>query len=244
MYDERDMIEIDLLQLLAEIRKHIIMVILITLIGGAAAAAYANFVLKPVYRSTSKLYMLSQSISVASIADLQLGTVLTHDFEIMIKSRPVLSQVAKNLDLDYGYGALQGMITIENPENTRILNISVSCGDPDQAAEIANEVAKVSKRQISDIMSTDEPILFETAIPIDSPIAPNKRNIILMGLLIGFAIACALVWIRYLLNDSIKNELELERVLDLNVLASIPNEKPHRLRAIQNAKIEDAEDKK
>ena len=233
MYRENEELEIDLLELLYALRKKIVVIILAALIGAGLLGAYSFFVAKPVYESTSKLYILSQSTSLTSFADIQISNSLAKDYEEMIFSRPVVMQVAKNLNLDYTYEELKDMMRVDNPQDTRCLNIICQSTDMQEASDIANEFATVAKRQISDIMDTDEPAVYENAIADPEPVKPEKVRNIIIGFLLGFVIACAIVIIRYMMNDSLKSEEDIERYLGLNTLAAIPNEKTQKIQGLK-----------
>ena len=98
---------------------------------------------------------------------------------------------------------------------------------------MANEFAMVSKRQIAKIMDTDEPTIFEKAVVSKNPVKPQKTKNILIGFLLGFLLACAVVIVQYMLNDSLKTEDDIERYLGLNTLASIPNEKTQKIEGLK-----------
>ena len=205
------------------------MIILCALLGTAVFGAYSFLIAKPVYESTSKIYILTQSTSLASFADIQISSSLAKDYEEMLYSRPVVMQVKKNLNLDYEYEELKDMLSISNPADTRCLNLSIQSNDPEEAANIANEFATVSKRQISEIMDTDEPTIYEKAVVSDDPVKPEKMKNMMIGFLLGLIIACAIVIVRYMLNDSIKSEEDIEKFLGLNTLAAIPSERPQKV---------------
>lgn len=244
MYRENEEIEIDLLELFFVLRKNIVAIIIASLIGTAVFGAYSFLIAKPVYESTSKLYILSQSTSLTSFADIQISNSLAKDYEEMIFSRPVVMQVAQNLNLDYKYEELRDMVSIENPADTRCLNITCHSNDMQEASDIANEFATVAKRQISDIMDTDEPAVYENAIANEDPIKPEKLKNMIIGFLLGFIIACGVIIIRYMLNDSLKSEDDIEKFLGLNTLASIPNEKAQKVQDLRYKETGEAEKKK
>lgn len=233
MNQNEEVYEIDLLEVLYALRKKIVVIILAGIIGAGLAAAYSFVLATPVYESTAKLYILSQSTSITSLADIQMSSSLAKDYQEMIYSRPVVMQVKKNLNLDYSYEAIKNMLTVNNPADTRCLNISCKSSDKEEARDMANEFAKVSKRQIAQIMDTDEPTLFERAVVNKKPVKPQKLKNIMIGLLLGLLIACAIVIIRYMMNDSLKTEDDIERYLGLNTLASIPNEKTQKIKDLR-----------
>ena len=225
--------EIDLLEIFYALKKKVVVIILAGIIGAGLAAAYSFLLAKPVYESTAKLYILSQSTSLTSFADIQISSSLAKDYEEMIYSRPVVMQVKKNLHLDYDYEEMKDKLKVENPADTRCLNISCSSNDKAEARDMANEFAKVSKRQIAQIMDTDEPTIFEKAVVNSDPVKPQKAKLIIIGFILGLLIACAIVIIRYMMNDSLKNEDDIERYLGLNTLASIPNEKTQKIQGLR-----------
>lgn len=241
MYRENDEIEIDLIELFYALKKKIVVLILAALVGAGIFGIYSFAIAKPVYESTSKIYILTQSTSLASFADIQISSSLAKDYEEMIFSRPVVLQVKQNLGLDYEYEEIKEMLTVVNPADTRVLNISCRSEDMNEARDMANEFATVSKRQISDIMDTDEPTFFEKAVVNEDAVKPEKAKNIIIGFLLGLIIAAAVVIIRYMLNDSIKSEDDIERYLGLNTLAAIPNEKTQKIQGLKFRESGEAE---
>ena len=141
-------IEIDLKDLFLEIISYWQWIILVTIATGAVAFAISRFMITPMYESTSELYVLSKSTSITSLADIQTGTSLTNDYIVVVKGRPVLDQVIENLNLNESYKTLGGRVTLDNPSNSRVLNITVTDPDPQMAKTIADEIAKVGKNTV------------------------------------------------------------------------------------------------
>ena len=107
-----------------------------------------------------------------NLTDLQIGAQLTADYQELLVSRPLLEDVIKNLDLKDADGekamstaALRGMIEITNTSDTRILKITVTSPDPQESADIANELVNQACIYLPQIMETDEPNLVEEAVP-------------------------------------------------------------------------------
>lgn len=189
---------------------------------GVITALVNLFLLVPQYSSTSKMYILTKSTSLTSIADLQVGTSLTQDYLVIIKSRPVVEEVIENLKLDMTYEEMVGKISVTNPSDTRILHITVTDSDATEAKRIADEFARVSAAYISDKMDQDPPNIIEYGYANPNPIAPNKTKNTLLGIMIGVVASSAVIIFFYLLDDSIKTEDDIERYLGMNTLAVVP----------------------
>ena len=155
-----------------------------------------------------------------SLTDLQIGSQLTVDFETLATSRPVINKVRSELDLeDISYEQFVGLLTITNPSDTRILKITVTYPDAETAKEIANAMANSTADRVAEIMVTDRPTIAEEAVTPVWPSSPNIRKNIMMGALAGLILVAAVVIIRFLMDDTIKTEEDVEKYLQLNTLA-------------------------
>ena len=224
MQEERrfDEYEIDLLELLMVLRRKIALILICAIIGTGLAAVHAFYIATPLYSSTSQLYILTQSTSITSLADIQMGSSLASDYVELIKSRPVVEKVIDDVGLDISYEQMLGKMTVTNTADTRIIKIKVTDPDPGQAMRITNDFATVAKKQISEIMKTDEPSIVEKGIVAKNPISPNKKKELAMGFLIGLVLACGFVVVCHLLDDSIKNEEDVRKYLAMDTIGTIP----------------------
>ena len=218
----RDEIEIDLLDLLMVLKARIILLIASAVGMGLVVALFTHFMITPIYSSTSVLYILSSSTSITSLADIQVGTSLTSDYEQLIQGRPIVEGVIENLNLNRTYEQVLQQTTITNPSNTRILKITISDADPELAKDMADEFAKVSIKQLSEIMKTDEPSIAQYAVVAQKPDSPNLLKNTLLGAFLGIFLAAAFVIVSYLMDDTVSTPEDIEKYLGLNTLASIP----------------------
>ncbi len=223
-YNTNEEVEIDLRELFFVMLEHRKMVILSTILVAMIALFYSVLLVTPLYESTSELYVLSKSTSLTSITDLQVGTNLTSDYMEVISGRPVLEQVIENLDLKEDYRDLYGRVTLENPADSRIMKITVTDPDPKNAKAIADEIAEVSAAYISEKMDQDPPTIIQYGYADNDKVSPSVGKNTLIGALLGFFLASAVVVAGYLLNDTITNPDDLEKNLALHVLASLPLE--------------------
>lgn len=214
--------EIDLLEFVRAFWHRLWMILLAALAGGIIAWCYSRYVLTPQYRSTAMLYVLSKDTTLTSLADIQLGSQLTLDYQVLVTSRPVLEEVIEELQLDMTYRQLRSSITVENPADTRFLNLTVTNPDPILAKQIVDKVATTSSDYIGDIMEMVPPKLIEDGeVPLMKSSPNNTRNAIL-GLLAGAMLVCGIIAVEILLNDTICTEDDVAKYLDLTVLASVP----------------------
>ncbi len=227
-------IEIDLREIAGLLLSRLWILILSGILIGAVTGVITRITYVPMYTSTSDLYIVGSSVNsissaIADLTSLQMGAQLTNDYMVLMESRPVVEQVAENLDLDMTYEEIieSGMIDIENTENTRILQISVTTEDPDLSKKIVNNLVRVGKKRIADIMQAPEPnIAADGVVGVLSEGSHLIRNIAI-GFLAGAFLAGFIVVVIHLMDDTIKSSEDLERYLQLNTLGTIPLEGDH-----------------
>lgn len=220
-----DEIEIDLKALFFELLGHWKMIGISIVMVAAIAFVISKFIMTPQYQSTSALYVLnSTSSTIASLTDLQVGTNLTNDYLVIVKGRPVLDQVISDLGLEENYRSLLANVSISNPSDSRILEITVTDPDPSRAKMIADQIAVVAQNFISENMKQGEPSIIQKGYADGSPVSPSVGKNTLIGALVGLLLAAAIVVISYLLNDTIMSGEDVEKKLGLNFLGSLPEE--------------------
>ena len=217
-----DEVEIDLLQLFRALKKRILWIVGAGVIMGGAFGLVSKFAITPQYTSTSMVYILSKETTLTSLADLQIGSQLTQDYKIIVTSRPVISEVIDKLKLDISYENMVSKITINNPNDTRILSITAQDPDPVMAKDIADSVAKTSSEYIGDIMEMVPPKVIEEGTVSDKKASPSNGKNAMIGAMLGIVLVCGLTVVEELLNDTIQTEEDVEKYMGLTVLASVP----------------------
>ena len=215
-----DEIEIDLRELLAVLLSQWLLILVVTVLGGGIAFGISHYMIVPQYESTAQLYVLSKSTSITSLADIQTGTSLTNDYMVVVEGRPVLEQVIVNLSLNESYRSLK----LNNPSNSRILEITVRDENPAMAKKIADEIADVGSTFIAAKMVQDAPMIIQKGYADGEPVSPNIIKNTLIGAVLGAFLAMAIIVISYLFNDTIMTAEDVEKKLGLNVLGTLPLE--------------------
>lgn len=216
--------EIDLIDLAWALLDKIHYIVLCFLIGAVIMNAYSYFLVRPTYKSTAKMYVVSASKnSVVDLDALNIGTSLTADYEQLMLSYPVLEQVINKLNLDMDSDTLAKMITLENPTDTRILNINVVSTDPKSARDIANTLMDVSVDYLPKTMSTNAPNVAQKARLADHKDGPSYTKYTMIGALAGAFLYCMYLVVKYLMDDTIHTADDMEKYFDIVPLAVIPD---------------------
>ncbi len=221
--NRRDTIEIDLGEVLAILLERIRLILATGCFFALSALFVSEFIIPPVYESTTKIYILNKQESTAlTYSDVQIGTHLTKDYAELITSRYVLEGVEQRLSLGLTYREMLKKIAVETPTDTRIVSISVEDEDPVMAMNIANAVREVASDHIQNVMDIEAVNVVETAnMPIQKA-SPSVTRWTLIGGGLGVLLVCGIVVLQYLLDDTIKSSDDVQKYTGLSTLALIP----------------------
>lgn len=222
---ESDEETIDLLELLYALLGKWREIAAATMACALIAAIGVLFFVTPKYQASSTIYVISRKDSAINISDLQIGTALTDDYIQVFHMWEVQEKVISNLDLPYTYNQLDGMLSVTNASNTRMLEITVTSESAQEAADIANEYAEVVRDYIAKKMATDKPSIMSTALVPTVPVSPNKTKSILLGALLGFVVSAGVIVVITLLDDTYKTAEDIKKYTGLVTMAVIPLEK-------------------
>ena len=119
---------------------------------------------------------------------------------------------------------LRGMLNITNKSGTRILQISATTGDPKLSADIANEVADMAITWLPAVMECNEPHVAEEAVAPTHRAGPSYVRNTVIGALVLVLLVYGVYVVRYLYDDSIRTEEDMEKYFGVTPLAIIPEE--------------------
>jgi|LSQX01.1.fsa_nt_gb capsular polysaccharide biosynthesis protein len=235
-------VEVNLVDLFRFIKSRLWIIILTGLIFASVAGLYSEFMLTPIYTSKTQLYILGNSTatSTASLADIQIGTQLTQDYMILVKSKPVANQVIKNLYLDMTTEEMADKVSVSNPNNTRILEIKVDYPSAYLAKRIVDEFALVATEQINKIMGIDKPTIIDEGNLPTYPSSPNILKNTILGCILGALLSGGIIVALYMMDDTIKDSDDVDKYLGLSTLGLIPIENSKEIKKNRKIKTKQA----
>lgn len=222
--DDDEGMTVDLVELLFHILSKIKYVILAAVLGAVLAGCYVYLLKTPVYQATAKLYIMNQDGLSLDMADLNIGSALTMDYQEVFKTWEVHEMVREQLQLNYGYSQMQRMLTVSNPSSTRVLYITVKNADPQIATDMANAYAAAAKTFIYQTMETAEPNEFSIALVPSAATGMGKTTYMIMGCLGGMVLAVAVLVLLFLLDDRPHTPDDITKVAGIPTLAVVPRE--------------------
>lgn len=220
--EENGELEIDLVELMYRMLEKIKWIIALALVGMIGAGLYTKFCVTPMYEATAKIIVQESKNNVVDLSSLNLSDKLAADYVQVFYNWHVHERVITSLGLPYSYRTLQRMIEVDILENTRIIAITVTSADPQEAYKIAMAYVQVAPAFIEAKMETSRPNIFEEARVPTKPSSPNMTLNVFLGTFLGAAIAIAIIFVQFVSDDRVRNAEMLQKRLGLATLGMVP----------------------
>lgn len=214
---------------LAILRRNLIWILLLMLIGGGAAYFYSQTLPKQ-YRSYTSVIVVPQRGE--STSEIVQGSNyvqgIVQSYALLASTPYVLQPVIDELGLTETPGRLADRMTVVTPLNTVVIELTVTDGSPQQAQRIAAAVAESligAVEGLSPKIGTQPAVRLSLISPATLPqshVYPDSRLITLAGIALGLVLALAIAFLREQLRSRPRNADDLEAVTDLPVIGEIP----------------------
>ena len=216
--------EINLIEVLEYYKNKLIWILASILVVILLGNIFTIATRVPMYKSNTTILLVGSNEKVNQ-NDVSLNNNLVPTYSEIIKSRNVLNQVIKNLNLDYSVEELSDSITVGTKTGTQIITVSVSNKDSKRAKDIANEVSIVFAKEIKDLYKLDNVAIIDNAVEAEKPynLTYLKDNVIYFG--IGLVLSCGIIFIMFYFDTTIKSAESVEEKLGLTVLGVVPEER-------------------
>lgn len=201
-------------------------IILAACICSAGLLIFNRMTFVPQYASTATLYILRQADSATASdanSDFSLALKVVNDCTYLLKSHTVLDEVISSLNLNMEYEDLYDCVSTSNPEDTRILEVTVKADSPEMAKRIVDRICTIGSKCIEDAMGFQQVNLYELGTTDPAPCNRTRlRTFVFAGIIAAIVIYIVFLMI-FLLDDRIKTDEDVERYLGLSILGNIPN---------------------
>lgn len=218
---ERQEETIDLLELFGELKQHIVAIVLCTVIAAVVGFVFTAFLATPQYEASALMIVNTRQDTTSTVTSDQLSSAsrLVDTYGIIIKSDPVLLQVASNLGLTED---LEKVVTVAAVDDTQVMRVAVTDPDPEMARRICEQITQISPDIILEAVAAGSVKVISPARLTPEPVSPHVlRDTVIMAVL-GLVLCVGVIFLRFVLDNKINNESDVAKYLDLPVLGVIP----------------------
>ncbi|MDD3164266.1 MAG: Wzz/FepE/Etk N-terminal domain-containing protein [Oscillospiraceae bacterium] len=218
--------EIDLRKILQILYRHLLQILGIVVLFGAAAGLITHYCVTPVYQATGSMYVFNsegrnQSTTITS-TDIMTSQKLVDTYIVVLRSNATLTRVAENVNLGYSAQQIGEMFSAAPVNDTEIFSVSIQNKNPAHAQRICNAFLEIAPSEIMRVVEAGAVKVVDSATLPTVPITPSLTKNIALAALLGLILAAMLFVLRELLDTRVKCEENLSKRFNIPVFGSVP----------------------
>jgi capsular polysaccharide biosynthesis protein len=210
-------------KLLSIIRRHWIAIVAFLVVGTAGGFIWSR-VETPAYTSTGTMLVSYEGASSIS-TDYTFSNYISNTYVKIIKEDLIMNKVAEKTNIPAG--TLKSNTSVSN--NSLVIDVSYTDADKAKAKEICQTIIETTQEVANTVDEADKPVyhLLYDNLKVFSAASEGRRashtvRDIAIGIGAGAAVAFLYVLVRELLDNKFRSRDDIERLLNLPVLAGIP----------------------
>lgn len=220
---------IDIAHLAKTLLHRVWIIVIVSILGAAIGFSIAAFAITPTYSSSIMLYVNNSSFTVGDLgfsissSEISAAQSLVKTYTVLLKNRTTLEDIINETGVDYTWEELYDMIEAAPVNETEVMGVTVTCEDPYEAEKIANGIAKVLPRRISEVVEGSSMEVVDSAIAVTEKVAPSIVGYTAIGLVLGALLSTVFVIVLAILDNTVHDEEYVLNTYDYPVLAKIPD---------------------
>ena len=227
--NQRDEIEIDVGRVLRAVMNRAWRIAFVSVLCAVLAFGYTFQFITPLYQSAAMFYVNNNSFSVGDAAlsitsgDLVTSRGLVDSYIVILKTRETLNEVIDYAGLNLSYGQVSGMISAAAVNETEIFRVTVTNPDPQEAEKIANAIAYILPKRISNIIDGTSAKIVDSAVVPAGPSSPSYTKNTMIGFMLGFLVSAGMIALKEIFDTTIRSEEDIDQVCAHPVLSLVPD---------------------
>lgn len=207
------------------LKKRWILIVSITILSTIVAGLVNAYVLKPQYRTSTKLFVgkeLTEGTMGYQASEIQMYQKLMKTYAGLIQSQDLIQRAIEGQDVDMSAGAILGSLQVSPGDEDQFLSISIVTLDKAAGKEILELITDEFIKTSTDLIPNGNVQIVTAPKEPGGPFSPNKKMNIAIAFMLGAMVSVGLVLLLEYLDNSVKNKEETEKLLGIPVIGMIP----------------------
>lgn len=225
----KDYYVVDLAHVVKVVWQHIWTVGMVSLITAVLGFMLSAFVVQPTYSASIMLYVNNSSFNVGDLgfsissSELTAAQGLAKTYTVLLKNRTTLERLIDETGVDYTWEDIYDMIDSGPVNETEVMQVTVTCNDPYEAAEIANGIAVVLPQRVAEVIEGASMEVVDSAIVNTEKVAPSITLYTAVGFAVGLLLSVVVLIVMALMDNTVHDEEYVIRTFGYPILAQVPD---------------------
>ena len=204
------------------------MIVCITLLCTLVSAVLSFFVITPKYQVSTKLFVGKESTNAKdqnyNNNDVTMYQKLLKTYAQMIQTNDIVSKAINDKKLNLNSKNVLKKLKVSPSEDTQVIEITYVDTDKYLAKNLLDSITAMFIKESHELIPNGKVKTIEAVRLPDKPVSPNKIKNIAIGLVLGLVLGSGLAVFLAFTNNTFKSKDELEEVLGVPVIGTIPDQ--------------------
>lgn len=207
------------------LKKRWLLIVSITIIFTVGAVLVNSYVLKPEYKTSTKLFVgkeLTESTVGYQASEIQMYQKLMKTYAGLIQSQDLIQRAIEGQDVEMSPGAILGSLQVTPGDEDQFLSISIVTLDKAEGKVILELITNEFIKTSTDLIPNGNVQIVTAPKEPGGPFSPNKKMNVVIAFMLGAMVSVGLSLLLEYLDNSIKNKEETEKLIGIPVIGMIP----------------------
>ena len=222
--------ELDLRSFFVMLLQNLRLIIAVAVAMAVVFGVATNLLTEDTYSSRCSMYIMNiakdedKTYTGISVTGLEASQRMVNEYIIILKSNSVMEEVAKRVNA-HGYevtpAQVRNSLALSAVDETALLRIISTTHDAKLSQVICDELMAYAPDKIKKVMQELGSITPVDNATLGSLNAPKTTRNAVLGGVFGLVLVCGLVFVRYMMDNTIKDEKDLKNRFNVNVLGVV-----------------------
>ena len=222
--------ELDLRSFFVMLLQNVRLIVAVAVAMAVLFGVATNLMTEDTYSARCSMYIMNIAKDVdktytgISVTGLEASQRMVNEYIIILKSNSVMEEVTKRVNA-HGYevtpAQVRSSLSLTAVEETALLRIISTTHDAKLSQVICDELMGYAPDKIKKVMQDLGSITPVDNASLGTKNAPKTARNGVLGGIFGLVLVCGLVFVRYLMDNTIKDEKDLKNRFNVNVLGVV-----------------------
>lgn len=201
--------------------KNILLIVICVIVFASAAFFYTEYVIPPQYSASVKLFIDSSSSgNTPDLNSITYAQKVIYTYVEILKTNEFVEKIGHEVNYIPCRFAFS---TASN--DVEIIKATVYAASKKDADTVINAVREIAPQHIHDIVGNRNNVItpFDPTYSSKTPVSPNKKVNVLIGVFGGLFVSCAYLILKELFDTKIKSNEDLTAIFNIPVLGTVPD---------------------
>lgn len=206
------------------IKKHIVWLLLVSILSAAALYLFAAFFVQRRYQSTTVMLINAQKTDdyQATASNISTSRALIDTYIVILQSDDFLREIGKTMTPEMTPAQVKAATSMKSMNNTENLQITITTNSPKLSYLLCQKFAEKAPDMLIETTQSGYVSVYDYPEEAETASYPSGSEFAFKGFALGFIIYAAAVFFSIYFDNSVKSGEEIKNRLGLPILGEVP----------------------